>query len=135
VTTLKAGDEVRVLRSRSRYGPVPPEGGYRGTVTRTGRKYAFAVFEETYTDSADTERQREREICFDMENGHVRADTDGWYVRTPEQLKRAERRKSALFLLSEHGIEIKLGYVNSLTLDQIEALAEVARTFTETTEG
>ena len=32
----------------------------------------------------------------------------------------------------EHGIEVKLGYANSLTLDQIEALAEVARNFTDT---
>ena len=136
MTSFKPGDEVRVLRSRShRRGPVPPEGGYRGTVTSVGRKYASAVFEEilTHPDSAG-ERRRDREISFDMETGIVRADTDGWYVRTPEQLDRDERRKATLFLLGEHGIEIKLGYANSLTLEQIEALAEVARSFSPAPE-
>ena len=125
---IKAGDEVRVLRTRRGYGLTPPEGGYRATVTRTGRRYATAVFDEALAAGQGT---REWEISFDMETGIVRADTDGWYVRTPDELDREERRKMAMFLLGERGIEVKLGYANSLTLDQIEALAEVVKTWNQ----
>lgn len=129
MTSINIGDEVRLFRSRRRRGPVVPEGGYRGTVTKVGRRWASAEFEQTWTDSQGKEQQIRSEISFDLETGIVRADTEGLYVRTPEQLDRDERRKMAVFVLGERGIEVKLGYGNSLTLEQLEALAEVTQTW------
>jgi len=47
-----------------------------------------------------------------------------------------QRRSAAIGALRAIGLSFtSSGYQDRLTLDQIEALAEVARTFTETTEG
>ena len=127
--SIKPGDEVRVLMRISRRGAQVPEDGYQGTVTKTGRKYATAAFEETWTNAAGSSQSRKREISFDMESGIEHAGYEGWYVRTPEQFHLDKRRKMALFLLGESGIEFKFGRERSLTLEQIEALAEVVKTW------
>jgi hypothetical protein len=126
--SIKAGDEVRVLCRISRRSQSIPEGGYRAIVTKVARKYATAVFTERWTLGGQ-EQRREREISFDMETGQARADTEGLYVRTPEQLDRDERRKVALFHLDNAGVELKMWQRSHLTLEQIEALAEVVKTW------
>jgi len=127
--SIKPGDEVRVLCRIRRRSQDIPEGGYRATVTRTARKYATAAFTERWTGYAGQEQRREREINFDMETGQVRADTEGLYVRTPEQVERDERRRVALFHLDNAGVELKMWHRHHLTLEQIEALAEVVKTW------
>ena len=126
---IQPGDEVRVLCRIRRRGQNIPEGGYRATVTKVARKYATATFEENWTNLTGKTEKREREISFDMETGIVRADTEGLYVRTLEQVERDERRKVALFYVKGAGIEFSFGRERSLTLEQLEALAEVVKTW------
>ena len=44
-----------------------------------------------------------------METGSGSPDIEGWYVRTLEQLERDNRRKMALFLVKDAGIEFSFG--------------------------
>ena len=126
---IRAGDEVRILQwTRHRSGAprryhLPP-GGAAGRVTRTGKRYGWAVFEEVGPPGGE---DREREIAFELETGIVRADTDGYYVRTPGQLELAERAKMALFILENHGITISTAGRRALTTTQLEELAAVVK--------
>lgn len=117
--SIKPGDEVRLFITARRWRETQPVGGYPGTVTKIARKYATAMFESVGAHGW--------EVTFDMETGLVRADTVGMRVRTPGQVERDERRKEALFLLKNHGIEFGFGRERSLTLEQVEALAEVVK--------
>jgi hypothetical protein len=133
MTDIKVGDEVRVLPTRHTLRRQPQwrlsAEGYRGTVIRTGKKYATATYEYIWTVDG-TETRRTGEIVFDMESGCQRGSNE-FYVRTPEQLARTERLKTALFHLENVGVEVSSAARLLLTVEQIEALAEVAKTFTE----
>jgi len=134
MTDLKPGDEVRVF-DRSRYHP-SPEGGYAGTVRKVGRKYATAAYEVTDTDWNGKPRTSTRTVEFDMSDGTERNGRSRWHlqVRTPAQAEQDKRREIALAVLKDQGIEFRTGRERRLTLEQIEALAEVARTFTDTSQ-
>lgn len=99
MTDIKVGDEVRLVTYSSRRGRETPEGGHRGTVTKVGRKYATAAFEDAG-----------REVSFDMETGAERGDYGSYYVRTPAQVEADERRHAAVALLKEAGFEVRLGH-------------------------
>lgn len=130
---IKAGDEVRILQwTRHRSGAARryslPPGGAAGRVTRTAKRYGWAVFDEIGPAGAP---DREREIAFELETGIVRADTDGYYVRTPGQLELAERAKVAVFTLENHGITISTAGRRALTTGQLEELAAVVKAWEE----
>jgi len=124
---LKIGDEVLIL-CRMRY-PESPEENYRGAVTKVGRKYATVTYEKTRRDWRGNEVRDHCTIEFDMETGNERGSTShyGSYVRTFEQFELDQRRKAAEKILFTAGVSID--YSQRVTLEQIEALAEVASTF------
>lgn len=127
MTDIKPGDEVRVLKRRSRHDPFPAD-GYAATVTKVGRKYATATYEVTGTDSSGGERRYERSVEFDMETGIERGHSSmsGYYVRSPEQFERDKRRAAARDLLRDHGIEFSQRHPLP-TLEQLEELAAVVK--------
>lgn len=110
---LKVGQEVRVFdQNGRRVGQ--PDGGWSGKVTEIGR-------------SLVTVEYRGNSDAFRMDT-HVINDRYGHkFFKTLEEVAEDERRGRALATLKDHRIE--LGFGHSLTLEQIEALAELARTF------
>jgi len=128
----KAGDEVRVFH-RDRYTP-GPAAGYAGKVTKAARRYATAEYERTrkvvpWHDETETVTDS---VEFDMTTGIERGyQHNGRLVKTPAQVAEDERRKEAIkeaiYVLSEAGIEFRLGRERSFTLEQIESLAEVVK--------
>jgi hypothetical protein len=120
VSEIKAGDEVRVF-DRNGPGHGQPSGGWPGTVTKVGRTLIHVEY-----GNGRAEKFRKDTGCA------PNAYSSPW-IRTPEQVALAERGAAAGAILREH--HITLGYARSLTLEQIEALAEVARTFTTTEAG
>ena len=99
---------------------------HEGTVTRVSSKSAWAVFDEPWTSPEGVATTREHEVCFDMESGLERGVPEYW-VRTVEQAERDERKREAIYRLNEAGIEFKLGTERFLTVEQVEALAEVTK--------
>lgn len=122
---VKEGDEVRVFLWRRS----DPEGGNRATVTKIGRKYATATWGEARL-WLGREEAVQRSIDFDMETGNERNGrthgTGGSYVRTLEQVALDERRRAAAKALFTAGISIS--DPSRFTLEQVEVLAEVAKT-------
>ena len=60
------------------------------------------------------------------------SDTNyAWTVRTPGQVERDRRRAAALAAIKDAGLEFRLrpGYGHKVTLEQLEALAEVVKTW------
>ena len=119
MTTLKAGDEVRVFDvNGKRVGQ--PDGGWPGTIVKVGRTLVHVAY-------------RSRTETFRIDGG---ASNDGYehqHFLTMTEAAVRNRHGAARAILRTHKIALEYGH--GLTLDQIEALAEVARTFTETTEG
>jgi hypothetical protein len=119
---INPGDEVRVFGRPSRYSKSPPD-GYKGTITKVGRKYATATYDldgGLFT------------IEFDMRDGCERGSvgTHARRVRTPAQVEQDNRREVALTAIRDGGLEFRSGYPPSrLTLEQLEALAEVVKTW------
>ena len=127
MTDIKIGDEVRVI-DRSPYHK-NPEGGHPATVVKVGRKYATATYETTHTDFRGKERRTERAVEFDMATGREKGSNTnyGLRVETPEQAELAARKSAADAALLARKIRLDFGH--GLTLEQIEALAEVVKTF------
>ena len=125
MTTIKAGDEVRVFAAR------PDDDGKPGIVTRVGRKWATATYEAVLHDWRGNEDRRQREIEFCIADGFERGDQfgNGYRVRTLAQVALDEREAAAVKVLRDAGISLDAR--RHFSLDQIEALAEVARTFTD----
>ena len=119
---IKEGDEVRVFL----WHRTDPEGGHRATITKTGRKYATASWEVPHGIGKTVPQS----IEFDMETGAERngrtRGSGGSYVRTLEQVALDERRRAAEKALFTAGISIN--YPARFALEQVEALAEVAKT-------
>lgn len=124
---LSIGDEVRVLTRRHTPGP---EEGYAGKITRVGRIYAAADYETTRTDWRGEEVTSRHAVEFDMATGVERGASHhyGIVVRTLEQAALARRRRAAEEIL--RAASVSLMSRRKFTLEQIEALAEVAATFT-----
>lgn len=122
---IKVGDEVRIVRPGARYhGAGSPEGGWPGRVTRAARKYATAEY--------DAGRGTET-IEFDMGTGTERGSVNSTYaarVRTPGEMERLARQDRARKTLFKAGVSVA-GDWSRLTLEQWEALAEVAATLPE----
>jgi hypothetical protein len=123
---IKVGDEVRVLKHRNRYSSFPAE-GYAGTVTKIARKYATATY--TRQRTAYPAGPVEDTVEFDMQTGRVRDGSTNYdiYVQTAEQYERDQRLSAAIAALTARKIQLDFGH--GLTLEQIEALAEVVKTF------
>lgn len=112
---LKVGDEVRVFDRNGSHMGQPP-GGWPGKVVKIGRKYATVEYGS-------------RSDLFDKETG--RRNNDGYrHLKTPEQVALEEREVHAVKALRSHGIELRHGH--RLSLEQVEALAQVVATFAET---
>lgn len=111
---VKVGDEV-IVREASRGGRSIP-----ATVTEVRRKL-FTVRCEISWLSGD----------YRLDTGKLNGgSTVGYgppYVLTVEEEDRRQRQADALAALNKH--RIKLDYGHKLTLEQVEALAEVARSF------
>lgn len=126
--TVNPGDEVRVIEGRRRYGR---SNIWTGRITSVARKYATAEYEVDTTYLNGKPKREKRTIEFDMATGYERYTygTYGSRVRTPAQLDRAERHAAAVALLKAHHLEFAPGHANSFTLEQVEALAEVVKTW------
>ncbi len=133
MANVKIGDEVHILCRLRRRSNQVPENGHLGTVTKVGRKYATATWTETWKNFNGTETsQRARDIEFNMETGDERDSRFGYYVRTPEQLAREQRRSEALAIIKDRGLEFRHSYgERHRTLEQLEALAELVKTWDE----
>jgi hypothetical protein len=73
--------------------------------------------------------RREKKFLLDTQRLNGPQVGSGCHFLTLEQAAERERRHAPLEILRQHGIS--LSERHSLTLKQIEALAEVAKTFTE----
>lgn len=126
MTYIQPGDEVRILKHRGRHDTFP-EGGYTGTVTKVARKYATATY--VRHRSAWPAGPVEEAVEFDMETGKPRDEGRhyGIYVRTAEQYERDQRHSAAVAAVRASGIQLDAR--RKFTLEQIEALAEVVKTW------
>ena len=126
MSKIQVGQEVRILPQR-RHSRVP-DGGYVGTVTKIGRRYATAAYAVTTVEFGE-ERRYERTVEFDMDTGIERGGSrwDGDRVLTPEQIEAEARQKAAEAVLTAHRIDLRPGH--GLTGEQVEALAELVKTF------
>jgi hypothetical protein len=120
VLNVKVGDEVRVFDVNGRRNGQPGS-GWPGKVVKVGRKY----FTVAYGSSGRTTN-------FLLETGRVNDAYGHRSVKTLDQVAHDQRRAQAEADLTACGVELRFGH--KLTLEQIEALAEVARTFTSQDE-
>ena len=114
MTSIKAGDEVRVFGRRS------DKAGEPGVIVKVGR----TLVEVRWHGHAEK---------FRIDTRTVNDGYGGVWFETPEDTDRRERETAARAVLTAAGIEFRIG--RRFTLDQIEALAEVARTFTDAKEA
>lgn len=108
---LKVGDEVRIFdQNGRRMGQ--PDSGWPGTVAKIGRTLVHIEC-----------RGRTSQYRLDS---HRNSDGFKWFSTLDEvaEMERAERARQTL---REHRITLDFGH--GLTLEQVEALADVARTF------
>lgn len=110
---VKQGDEVRIFdQNGARIGQ--PEGGWPGTVVKIGR-------------SLVTIEYRGKQDPFRLDTRVINDRYGHRWFKTLEQAAEDERLRVALATLKAHSIRLDSGH--GLTVEQIEALAEVARTF------
>lgn len=111
---VKVGDEVIVSKGG------PRGGRYPATVTSVRRKLFTIRCAASWLDGD-----------YRLDNGRLNSGEHYGYgpprVVTLEQQKLQDRRSDAVAVLEQH--HIRLDPQNKLTLEQIEALAQVARTF------
>ncbi|MEV4672798.1 hypothetical protein AB0K34_14170 [Actinomadura sp. NPDC049382] len=110
---LRVGDEVRVFdQNGRRMGQ--PDAGWPGTVTKIGRLLVTIEY-------------RGKSAQFRLDTQVVNDGYGHRYFKTLQQAARHQRLGRALYTLHEHQIRLAVGH--RLTLEQIEALADVARKF------
>jgi len=114
-TDIKPRDEVRVFDTNGRRAG-QPDGGWPGIVVKVGRTLA-------HIDYGDT---RERIETFRLSDGRRNDDYGHRYFLTLEQVAGRDRKAEAVAVLRARRIVLDHGH--SLTLEQIEALAEVVKT-------
>lgn len=120
--TLKVGDEVRVFDvNGKRIGQ--PEDGWIGTVTKVGRTLVYIEY------AGRTDK-------FEMATG---TGPDAYRHRsflTAQHAADTARRRAAEDSLREFGITVAYPKRDHFTTDQLEALADLVRSFTqENTDG
>ena len=113
MTTIKAGDEVRVFETWRRG---QPEDGWAGEVVKVGSKLVAINY-------------RGSDVAFRLDTGHLNSKQygSGTYFMTPGEVESLRRQSAALVVLRDAGFEVRTGHRPSAEL--IEALAEVAKTF------
>ena len=110
---IKVGDEVRVYdgwRARQDRTAIP------GEVVKVGRTLVRIKY-------------RSQEDAFRMDTGVINDGYGGTAFETLVQAAREERRIAAMAVLKAHHVELKMGHDRSFTLEQVEALAEVVKTW------
>lgn len=112
---VKVGDEVRVFDINARRRG-QPHGGWVGTVVKVGRILAHVEYQG-------------RTQTFELSTGYRNDNYRHQHFETLEQVDVNARCKTAVDVLRERGVE--LSNRRSFTLEQIEALAEVVKTWTE----
>ena len=112
---LEVGDEVRVFDRNGSHMGQPP-GGWPGKVVKIGRKYVTVEYGS-------------RSDLFDKETGRLKDSHGHRRVETLEQVALEARQDRAIQTLRSHGIDLRRGH--RLSLEQIEALAQLAATFAE----
>lgn len=111
MTGIKVGEEVRVYdRSGRRMGQ--PDGGWPGTVVKVGRKYITI----DYGPKVEP---------FGFDGKRANDPMGARRFKTMAQVSLDERLARATDALEGRGIELVRGH--SLTLEQVEALADFAR--------
>lgn len=121
MTGIKVGDEVRVFPGCWRPGYPAPDEGYPATVTKVGRRYATAQYAHGTAE-------------FDIATGRERGAQGNYctHVESVQQAEQDARRRRAEDALRSIGLAFTAtGHRERLTLEQIEALADLARSFTE----
>ena len=113
---IKVGDKVRVFDVNGRRMG-QPDGGWEGEVVRVGSKLAGI----TYGGYAPK--------MFRLDTGSANDSYGHQSFLTIEQAEGKARKDAAVQILWEHKVILDFGH--KLTTEQIEALAEVARTFTD----
>jgi hypothetical protein len=111
MSDYKVGDPVTVYASVR-----GDSGGQPGEIVKVGRtlvRIRYGRQEQAFR--MDTQQSNDKQYGY------------GTYFRTEEQAHEADRESEATTLLREHGIELTLG--SRLTLEQVEALAEVVRSW------
>lgn len=112
----EVGDTLRVFNvNGGRMGW--PADGYVGTVTKAGPK----LFTVEYGSRSTT--------VFRQKDGRSNDAYRHVWVETPEQAALEQREAKADAALREHGVVLERRSRIRLTVEQLEALAEVARTF------
>jgi hypothetical protein len=106
---VKVGDEVVVFDANG------PRRGRLGVVASVGRKY-FTIGREQ----------------FRLDDGRINDGYGHRWVKTLSEAAEIARREAATKALRESGIDLRLGYRH--TVEQLEALAEVVKTFTTSEE-
>jgi hypothetical protein len=119
---VRVGQEVRVLQVGIMYSEGAPPGGWPGHIVRVTPKQVHI----TYGDRPLTD-------IFDRASQRIRYGDVPRKFRTLPQLEDDARRAAAMRVL--RGAGIRLEGPSRLTTGQVEALAEVARTFREDEEG
>lgn len=124
---ISVGSEVRVKPPSTRYTK-HPAGGYAGRVTKVARKYATAEYEHKYEDSHG-ERSRTVTIEFEIETGRERYNNTNHpaYVYTAAAMERKTRTEAAADVITNSGLEFRIGHQRDFSLECLEALAAVLR--------
>ena len=115
---LQVGDEVRVLDTNGRRVG-QPDGGWIGRVEKVGRTLVTV----TYPGCRPFEGEK-----FSMEDGYKPNDAYRHrHIHTVDEVERQARRSAAVTVLREHGVDLSHRFMR--TIEQIEALAEVVKTW------
>jgi len=113
---VTVGQEVRVFRGDRR----SPGEGQSGTVVRVGRRLFDVETDNAGYPQVDTYR---------LETGYIHSVYGREYVLTLEGVALAHRRQAAEDTLKDRRVILDPMRSRKLTTEQLEALAEVARTF------
>jgi hypothetical protein len=115
---LKVGDEVRVLDTNGRRVG-QPDGGWIGRVEKVGRTLVTV----SYPGCRPAEGEK-----FSMTDGCKPNDAYRHrHIHTVDEVERQARRSAAVAVLRKHGVDLSHRFMR--TIEQIEALAEVVKTW------
>lgn len=117
-TTIRPGQEVRLFALFAADENEPPA-GWPGRVDHV-RDDEFDVM---------VPRLGPGRVTFAKADNRSTENGGKWALRMPAQAEKFGRRKYAIQALTENGITIQPG--SGLSVDQVEALAAVARAFTD----
>jgi len=124
MTPIKAGDEVRVFDVNGKRRNMPL-GGWPAEVVKVGRALVTIRCAGNHGEQV-----------FRLDSQQANDNYGHQWFRMLDEVALMQRRSAAIGALRAIGLSFtSSGYQDRLTLDQIEALAEVARTFTDSPTG